>query len=69
MFALWTLGSTGSGLTALVIYGFLWLIGSPFKFTAWATSRLNSRPCPVCGNRVANGQTECGSCGTDFRLQ
>ncbi|MCX6403062.1 MAG: hypothetical protein NT032_03925 [Actinobacteria bacterium] len=62
-------GSTGNGLSGLIVFGFFWLIGIPFRASAWATSRLNSRPCPVCGVRVRNGETQCGSCGTDFRLQ
>jgi transposase len=28
--------------------------------------RLNSRPCPRCGHRVANGELRCEGCGHDF---
>lgn len=67
--AIWFWAETGDGLSGIIVFGTLWLIGSPFKFAGWASGRLNSRPCPVCGVRVRNGETQCGSCGTDFRLQ
>lgn len=34
----------------------------------WAAEhRPTSRPCPVCGEHVPNGITECATCGYDFR--
>jgi hypothetical protein len=65
----WVWLDTGNGFSAIIVFGLLWLIGIPFRAGAWASGRLNSRPCQVCGNRVANGETQCGSCGTDFRLR
>ncbi len=69
MIAISIWSSTGNGLSGLIVFGFFWAIGIPFRAGAWTLNRLNSRPCPVCGIRVPNGQTQCGSCGTDFRLQ
>lgn len=69
MFAISVWSSSGNGLSGLIVFGFFWALAIPFRAGAWATGRLNSRPCPVCGVRVRNGETQCGSCGTDFRLR
>jgi hypothetical protein len=63
-------GSEGFSLLAfLIMFGFLWLVSAPFRMAGWAIRRANSRPCPVCGIRVANGETQCQSCGTDFTIR
>lgn len=69
LISVWVWIDTGNGLSGLIVFGLLWAIGIPFRAGAWASNRLNSRPCPVCGVRVRNGETQCGSCGTDFRLR
>lgn len=70
LFAFWQAASTQGGFSAAVFFVWLvilWVIAAPFRVAGWTKRRLNSRPCPVCGVRVANGETSCGSCGTDFQ--
>ena len=63
-------GSGGFSFRAfLMMFSFLWLVSAPFRMAGWAIRRANSRPCPVCGIRVANGETQCQSCGTDFTIR
>jgi hypothetical protein len=63
-------GEGGFSLLAfLMMFTFLWLVSAPFRMAGWAVRRANSRPCPVCGIRVANGETQCQSCGTDFTIR
>lgn len=63
-------GEGGFSLLAfLMMFSFLWLISAPFRMAGWAVRRANSRPCLVCGVRVANGETQCQSCGTDFTIR
>jgi hypothetical protein len=49
--------------------GLLFLLGCLVVGTIrWlAEYRSKARPCPVCGEHVPNGITECSSCGHDFR--
>jgi hypothetical protein len=35
-------------------------------FGLWLIPRLNSRPCPRCGERVPNGTLHCPACDYDF---
>ena len=55
--------------TFFILFGMFWLISAPFRAVGWVNRRLNSRPCPVCGIRVTNGETSCARCGTDFRVR
>lgn len=48
-------------LTVLVV------IGIPTLVVVRLRRRLNSRPCPRCGERVANGALDCPQCQFDFR--
>ena len=56
-------------LAFIIMFGILWLISAPFRVAGWAVRRANSRPCPVCGLRITNGETQCQSCGTDFTIR
>jgi hypothetical protein len=42
-----------------------WIISAPFRAASWGIARFNSHPCGACGSRIPNGQTVCGTCGTD----
>lgn len=47
----------------------LLMIGTPVLLIVLLVRRSNaSRPCPQCGTRVKNGQTQCGACDYDFRI-
>lgn len=48
------------GVVALVVC----LVGGLFL---WIADPHGSRPCPVCGEPVKNGVTQCQACGHDFR--
>ncbi len=64
------LANTSSGFNVIVFLIWLaifWVIAAPVRAASWVSRRANSRPCPVCGIRIPNGETVCGSCGTDFR--
>ena len=54
---------------SFILFGLFWIVTAPFRAVSWVNRRLNSRPCPVCGIRVSNGETQCAACGTDFRVR
>lgn len=52
------------GLLALAVF----VIAGIGMWVAEGSKRApTSRPCPVCGEAVPNGLTQCESCGHDFR--
>lgn len=58
------------GIGPLELLIMLIIVGLPVLLIVMLVRRSNgSRPCPHCGTRVKNGQTECGACDYDFRLQ
>jgi hypothetical protein len=64
------LANTSNGFSIIAFFIWLtifWVIRAPFRAASWVSRRANSRPCPVCGIRIRNGETVCGSCGTDFK--
>ncbi|MEY4348125.1 MAG: hypothetical protein RIS43_544 [Actinomycetota bacterium] len=70
VFIAFMLSNTSNGFSVLAFFiwlGIFWIISAPFRAASWVSGRMNSRPCPVCGIRIPNGETVCGSCGTDFR--
>jgi predicted nucleic acid-binding Zn ribbon protein len=72
MVAVWVGVQADGGFSfwaAFIVFGFFWLISAPFRAINWVNRRLNSRPCPVCGIRVPNGETQCAGCRTDFRIR
>lgn len=67
--AFWLSASAEGGFNVwvfLILLAIFALVLAPFRVASWAKRRINSRPCHVCGMRIANGQTVCSSCGTDY---
>ena len=55
---------TGIGIAVILVVGF---VGFVFFSLIWLMTRPKGRECPVCGERVKRGRTECADCGHDFR--
>ena len=54
---------TGIGVTLIFV---LWFIGFVVLSLIWLMTKPKHRECPVCGEGVKRGRTQCGSCGHDF---
>ena len=46
----------------------LWVAADVILGILWLVTRRKGRDCPVCGNSVKRGQTQCRKCGHDFAL-
>jgi hypothetical protein len=56
----------GAGIAVGIII-FIWAAVDVILGIVWLITRPTKRHCPVCGTNVRKGQTECVSCGYDFR--
>lgn len=56
-------------ITFFILWGIMMLFVWPFRIGANVLFRMNSRPCPVCGERVKVGETVCGHCQYDFKVR
>jgi predicted nucleic acid-binding Zn ribbon protein len=54
---------TGIGVGLLIL---LWALGDIILGVLWLVTRPRTRDCPVCGNGVRSGMTQCRTCGYDF---
>lgn len=61
------LDNTGIGIAATLLI-VLWALGDVILGVLWLVTRPRTRVCPVCGNTVKRGWTQC-RCGYDFALQ
>jgi hypothetical protein len=57
---------TGIGVGLLIL---LWALGDVILGVLWLVTRTRTRDCPVCGNNVRRGVTQCRACGYDFTQQ
>jgi hypothetical protein len=58
---------TGTGIGVALI-GLLGFFGFVFLSLIWLMTRPKGRDCPVCGEKVKKGRTECLNCGHDFAV-
>ncbi len=61
-------GNVGTGIGATLIF-VLWALGDVILGVLWLVTRPRTRDCPVCGNSVRRGMTQCRNCGYDFTQQ
>ena len=54
---------TGIGVGIILFIGFIGFVGLSL---VWLMTRPKGRDCPVCGEKVKKGLTECPNCGHDF---
>ncbi len=54
------------GIGPLEIVIVLVMVAIPVMIVMRLEQWMTSRPCPRCGERVANGKLECRACGYDF---
>jgi hypothetical protein len=57
---------TGIGVAIVLFIGF---IGFVFFSLIWFMTRPRGRDCPVCGELVRKGRTQCQNCGHDFATE
>ena len=57
--------AVGAGIGAALII-FLWVAADVILGIIWLITRPKTRDCPVCGNDVKRGVTQCKKCGHDF---
>lgn len=60
-------GNVGVGVAATLLFVF-WALGDVILGVLWLVTRPRTRICPVCGNGVKRGVTQC-RCGYDFVRQ
>jgi hypothetical protein len=58
-------GQVGTGIGVFLII-VLWALGDVILGVLWLVTRPRRRDCPVCGNGVRRGVTQCPKCGYDF---
>lgn len=55
----------GTAIGLAMVIG-LWVAVDFILGIIWLVTRPKTRDCPVCGNSLKRGVTECGKCGTDM---
>lgn len=60
--------NVGVGLAATLLFVF-WALGDVILGVLWLITRPQTRACPVCGDSVKRGMTQCSRCGYDFAQQ
>lgn len=53
------------GIGVIVLW-FIWFFGFVALSLIWFMTRPKGRDCPVCGEKVKRGLTQCPGCGHDF---
>lgn len=60
--------NVGVGLAVTILIT-IWALGDVILGVLWLITRPRTRDCPVCGNSVRRGMTQCMTCGFDFAQQ